>query len=161
MSSSLVVTGGVPALVMPPMSFELARAIEQIIDPHPDLGIPDEWPVKIRGEARLVGAALRHVVAPVTPQRLYEWTMPVLLSAMVTVGKERSQRDIDTWLASLGQCVAGLAIGAFTVETQQIALRTIRFVPFPADIYDVVAPHSRRILERFDALKRILRSAIQ
>lgn len=161
MSTDLVLTSpeAIPAaFVAPDMTLTLSKAIESITDPHPDTGTPRTFPWPVQHEAREVGGVLRYAAAPVPEAHLRAWVMPSLVQAAVAIGKTRTDDEVETWLAALQLGVGHLEVGAFTLETQRQALNSIKFFPFVADIYDIVAGPAVKIRTTFDALKRIVRA---
>lgn len=159
MSNEIISTtqGRIPAaFISPAMTLALSKAIESVTDPHPDTGTPGAFPWPVQHEARTVGEVYHRAVQPVPETHLRAWVMPVITSAYVATGKDRSDEDLNLWIGSLQLGVGHLGIGAFTMETQRLVLDRIRFFPFVADIYDIVAPPAVKIRTTFDALKRII-----
>ena len=159
MSTDLAIASpqAVPAAYVPPaMSDGLMKAISDMTDPHTDIGPPATLPARVKGEAIAVGDVHRHACQPVSPDRMRAWVMPIIASAFVSQGKTRSEEELEIWLSALHLAVGHLEVGAFTIESQMEALASIRFFPFPADIYAVIAPRAVRLRDLFSVLKRII-----
>ena len=143
---------------MPEMSFHLSKAISDLLDPHPDIGPPTEFSISVRNEAIQVGDTLYEANKPVSEAQLRAWVAPLLAQYLVVTGKPRNEEEIEMWLATLRTAVGHLAAGAFTRATQAEALRTLRFLPFAADIYAIVIEDTTKIRLTFEMIKRIVRA---
>ena len=83
----------------PAMSYRLSYAVQQIANPHPDVGIPRQFPAMVQAEARDAIAELAPLCEPVTRQRFERWIQPIgpVVANALTVGSD----DYRVWLAGM------------------------------------------------------------
>jgi hypothetical protein len=141
----------------PDISYPLARAVQGIVDPHPDAGTPKSYPMTVQAEARDAADMLEAFVANVPPNALMAWARPL----GAAVRNPQSDQDFAAWLAAAAVGLSDYAAGAFSIETQRAALRQFKFWPSVADVAELVGPKSANLRTRHRALRKIADAATE
>jgi hypothetical protein len=144
-------SGLMPKLPPQLVTWALKDALENLRNPHPDIGLPAAYPASVQAEAKHALTNLEQFAAPVTEDVLRIWLAPI----PVVVRNEKSPEAIAGWVAGVAMTVGHLEIGAFTDETQREALSTFKFFPAAADVYEIVAGPAVRIRETICHLRRV------
>lgn len=137
--------------VGPAMSAALAKQIELVSNPHPDIRAPKRFPPAVMAEAASVADAMESLCAPVTLEALRAWVRPI----GAAVRNPPSGEDFAAWGAALVVACGDYAAGAFTAATQREALTTFKFFPSVADIAAVVGPKSMALRRKLAMLRTI------
>ena len=137
--------------VEPVLSPPVLLAIREILEPHPDLGFPTEWPAALQTTVQAPIAALTLLCAPVGMRQLREWANPI----GPAVRNPPTQDDFRVWLAALYAGCKDMASGAFAADSQQACLLTFKFFPAVADVAEVVKPRSMALRAKLRALQII------
>lgn len=107
---------------------------------------------KVQVRAREYLAVLAPFLAPVSRDIVMLWTTPL----MMATPNPRDPKLIPAWIEALMLAMAGAPTGAFSIENQRTALRTLTFFPSPADIWNIVSDDARRLRKRESTLRMIV-----
>lgn len=155
MSNELTARNGrVVALADESPKLAMSQALDWVYDRtdkvHADAGAPVPSPV-VKGEAKRLLEQLRPYGAPVTMEVIRLWVHPLTAS----VRNVRSIEDMADWWDAVFLTLRTLEVGAFTVATQRAALRSIKFLPSAADLYDFLGDPAFEIRRKLNVLSRI------
>lgn len=113
-----------------------------------------EFSSRIRDRARDSLKALAPLLMPVSKEIVTLWTTPLIAGAP----NQRDPKQMPAWIEALMLAVADAPTGAFSVDTQRAALRTLTFFPSPADIWNVVKDDVACLRKRETTLRLIIGS---
>lgn len=134
----------------PRLSPWLLRTIDSVLDPHPDVGIPD-IPLPVRQEAAIV---LRQLDQHHRPASLAEWRR-FLRPLVASVRNPPHRDDFDNRLDSVILGLPQLPAALLTVEAQRRAVLKFTFWPSVAEIAGLFATEIQAAALRRKALERI------
>ena len=114
-------------------------------------------PTSIRDEAETMLAAVRSAVTAgeITANDLIAWLGPVALG----VRNPMPATDLPTFTAVLEFALEDIPRSVLSRETQRQALRTWRFFPSVAEVYELLAPPAKQWVAQRDALMGLLSQA--
>ena len=107
----------------------------------------------IHAQVRREFDMLAPLLTPVTDRQLRLWLAPIPLAVH---GGAKTEEQIIGWLAAVSLACAGMPASVFNRASQAEALRTFKFFPSAADIYDLLSADRSRLAQRATILRRIL-----
>ena len=136
------------------LSPALDHALEQVRNPHPDIGAPKQFAALVKHQAGHAADELEAQCKPVPASTVRDWCRPI----GAAVRNPPTNEDFAAWAAALMIVCGDLAVGVFTVDTQREALRAFQIFPAVADVSQLLGPKSHTLRARRDALRRIAES---
>ena len=164
MSNDLIVVRGGAIMAYPPefdlmdRSRSLGRDLEDVENPHPDVGRPRSFHSLAHREAGRLLQRMAPYCAPAGEAAVRAWVTPVLMAT--AAARDLAPEYAQARIAGCVMACSELAAGAFTKEAQKDLLRTATFNPVPSEFYAALMPRSVELRTRQEALRYILSQAV-
>jgi hypothetical protein len=140
-----------------PIGPALQAVIDSIINPHPDVGIPDTFHLQVVWTAASAMPAVTLACAPASDERLMAWLWPIADAVEYTPSEGDFMRRFQA-LQLAAKTVPGVV---WTEETQIKAMRAFAKFPSVAAILDLVEPYGADWLKAKGALEYIARMGVE
>lgn len=131
----------------------LWHALRLCAEPHPDIGRPKSFHAVVQTEAQGMADRLDAACQPAGPRFVTEWVKVIVYG--ITSGNRLSDQEAAARLAAIVMALQDLAVGAFTEEARRSIVRSCRFAPSAAELYDTLAPRAHALTSRRDMLRYI------